>query len=105
MERIAFETILQFWRSTPGGAASGIIRIIGEPADAIRLAGAHRAMVRRHEEEPQVGARHLDHRQHTLEELRLSDAESGGWVMPVNQATRIAEGLLEGDRIRVVIEL
>ncbi|MBO9581746.1 MAG: DUF1905 domain-containing protein [Sphingobium sp.] len=105
MERIVFETILQLWRSTPGGAAGGIIKITGDPAEAIRLAalmGQWSDGTKKSRKSARVIA--------TIggtswKNSVFPDAETGGWVMPVNQATRIAETLLEGDRIQVVIEL
>ena len=105
MERIAFETILQLWRSTPGGAAGGIIKITGAPAEAIRIAaltGQWSDGTRKSRKSARVVS--------TIGSTRwknsvFPDEETGGWVMPVNLATRTAERISEGDRIRVVIEL
>ncbi len=105
MDRIEFETELQLWRSTPGGAAGGIIRIMGEPADAIRLAaltGQWSDGTKKSRKSARVvstigGTR----RKNSV----FPDEESGGWVMPVNLATRTAEKISEGDLVRVVIEL
>ncbi|MBO9499837.1 MAG: DUF1905 domain-containing protein [Novosphingobium sp.] len=105
MERIEFETELRLWRSTPGGAAGGIIHITGEPADAIRIAaltGQWGDGIKKSRKSARVMS--------TIGNTRwknsvFPDEETGGWVMPVNQATRVAESIAEGDRIRVVIEL
>ncbi len=105
MERIEFETILQLWRSTPDGAAGGIVRITGEAADAIRLA-ALTGQWSDGTKKSRKSARVISTIGGTTwKNSVFPDAETGGWVMPVNQATRIAEGLSEGDLIRVVIEL
>jgi len=105
MERIAFETELQLWRSTPGGAAGGIIKITGDPADAIRLA-ALTGQWSDGTKKSRKSARVISTIGGTSwKNSVFPDEETGGWVMPVNQATRIAEKLSEGDRIQVVIEL
>ncbi len=105
MERIEFETILQLWRSTPDGAAGGIVRITGDAADAIRLA-ALTGQWSDGTKKSRKSARVISTIGGTTwKNSVFPDAETGGWVMPVNQATRIAEGLSEGDLIRVVIEL
>lgn len=105
MERIAFETELQLWRSTPGGAAGGVIKITGEAAEAIRIA-ALTGQWSDGTKKSRKSARIVS----TIGSTRwknsvFPDPETGGWVMPVNQATRIAEGISEGDMIHVIIEL
>jgi len=105
MERIAFETELQLWRSTPGGAAGGIIKITGEAAEAIRIA-ALTGQWSDGTKKSRKSARVLSTIGGTTwKNSVFPDADTGGWVMPVNQATRIAEGIREGDVIPVVIEL
>lgn len=105
MERIEFETELRLWRSTSDGAAGGIISITGEPADAIRIA-ALTGQWSDGTKKSRKSARVIS----TIGGTRWKNSvfpapETGGWVMPVNLATRRAEGLSEGDLIRVVIEL
>lgn len=105
MERIEFETILRLWRSTPDGPAGGIISITGEPAEAIRIA-ALTGQWSDGTKKSRRSARVVS----TIGATRwknsvFPDEETGGWVMPVNLATRTAERIAEGDRIRVVIEL
>lgn len=105
MERIEFDTELQLWRSTPGGAAGGIIKIIGEPADAIRVA-ALTGQWSDGTKKSRKSARVMSTIGGTTwKNSVFPDEKTGGWVMPVNQATRIAEGLSEGDMIHIVIEL
>lgn len=105
MERIAFETILRLWRSTPDGPAGGVISITGEPADAIRIA-ALTGQWSDGTKKSRKSARVIS----TIGGTRwknsvFPDAETGGWLMPVNLATRTAEGLREGDIVRVIVEL
>ena len=105
MERIEFETILRLWRSTPDGPAGGVIHIMGEPADAIRtaaLTGQWSDGTKKSRKSARVMSTIGGT---TWKNSVFPDAETGGWVMPVNQATRIAEKIVEGDLIRVVIEL
>lgn len=105
MERIEFETILRLWRSTPDGVAGGIIKITGEPAEAIRIA-ALTGQWSDGTKKSRKSARVMSTiGRTTWKNSVFPDEETGGWVMPVNQATRIAEGIVEGDRIRVAIEL
>jgi hypothetical protein len=105
MERIEFDTELQLWRSTPGGAAGVIIKITGEPADAIRIA-ALTGQWSDGTKKSRKSARVMSTIGGTTwKNSVFPDEETGGWVMPVNQATRIAEGLSEGDTIHVVIAL
>jgi len=105
VDRIAFETELRLWRSPESKAAAGIIRITGEPAQAIRmavLAGQWSDGTKKSRKSARVIS---TIGKTTWKNSVFPDEETGGWVMPVNQATRTAEKLREGDRIRVVIEL
>ncbi len=105
MERIEFETELRLWRSTPDGPAGGIVSITGEAADAIRIAaltGQWSDGTKKSRKSARVFS--------TIGGTRwknsvFPDEETGGWVMPVNLATRTAEKLSEGDHVRIVIEL
>ena len=105
MERIEFDTILQLWRSTPGGPAGGIIKIIGEPAHAIHIA-ALTGQWSDGTKKSRKSARVISTIGGTSwKNSVFPDPDTGGWVMPVNLATRTAENISEGDHIRVVIEL
>jgi hypothetical protein len=105
MDRIEFETDLRLVRFTPDGAAGGYVSITGEPADAIRIA-ALTGQWSDGTKKSRKSARVISTIGGTTwKNSVFPDAETGGWVMPVNQATRRAEGIVEGDLIRVVIEL
>ena len=105
MDRIEVETQLLLWRSTEGGPAGGIIKITGEPAEAIQVA-ALTGQWSDGTKKSRKSARIVS----TIGQMRwknsvFPDDETGGWIMPVNLATRTAERLSEGDMVRVVIEL
>ncbi len=105
MERIAFETDLRLWRSPGSDAAAGVISIVGETAETIRMAALTGQWIDGTKKSRKSARVIATIGKTTWKSSIFPDPETGGWLMPVNQATRTAEKLSEGDRIRVVIEL
>ena len=103
MDRIEIETPLLIWTGE-SGARAGFVRITGEAAEAIRIAALTGQWLdkRKSRKSAKVVA--------TIGKTRwknsiFPDAESGGWVMPINQATRISERLEEGDLVQLSVEI
>lgn len=105
MEQIEIETSLLIWRSAESNSASGFVRIVGPPADAIRLAA--------------MTGQWMDGRKGNFGSAKVMatiggtswpnsvfpDKETGGWFLPVKKAVRQAEGLEEGDLVQLVVTL
>lgn len=103
MDRIEIETPLLMWTGD-SGARAGMVRITGEPAEAIRVAALTGQWLdpRKSRKSAKVMAEIGATR---WKNSVFPDEESGGWVMPVNQATRVAERLNEGDLVQLTIEI
>lgn len=105
MEQIEVETELLMFRSETSNSAGGYIRISGAAADAIRIAA--------------MTGQWADGRRGNFGSAKVTATIGGtswpnavfpekggdGWYMPVKLAVRKAEGLTEGDRVTVRIEL
>jgi hypothetical protein len=105
MERIEVEAPLLIWTSAASNTSSTYIVIVGEKADAIRLAA--------------ITGQWLDGGKRGFGSARVTvtigetvwqtslfpEKESGGWFLPVKKAVRDAEMLAEGDLVQAVIAL
>ncbi len=105
MAQIEIETPLLIWRSPASNSASGFVRITGPAADAIRATA--------------MAGQWMDGRKGNFGSAKVMatiggttwansvfpDKESGGWFLPVKKAVRQAEGLEEGDIVRLVMTL
>lgn len=101
-ERIEAQALLWRWQAATSPAAWHFLTLDGPAADAIRAAAAI-----------------TDRGQGGFGSVKVSvtigatrwrtslfpHRESGGWLLPVKKAVRLAEGLAEGDAVRLVIEL
>ena len=104
MEEFAVTTPLWRWRSANGPAAWYFLTIAGDAADGIRLAAVSGQWLegRRGFGSARVAARIGD----TIWKTSVfPHRESGGWLLPVKAAVRKAEGLAEGDPVRVIVSL
>ena len=104
MEDFTVTTSLWRWQSATAPAAWFFVTIAGDVADAIRLAA--------------ISGQWLDGRKGfgsarvdvtigaTIWQTSVfPHKESGGWLLPVKAAVRKAEGLAEGDLVRVTVSL
>lgn len=104
MERFEVTTPLWRWQSATAPAAWFFLTISGDAADSIRVAA--------------MSGQWLDKRGgfgSARVEAMVGDTvwktsvfphkESGGWLLPVKAAVRKAEGLVEGDDVRVTVSL
>lgn len=105
MTRIAFETVLEIWHSPENGSAGGYVRIAGEAADAIRVAAITGQWMN-------GGKRHFGSAKvtstigaTTWANSVFPEKGSESWFMPIKLAVRKAEGLSEGDRVAITVEL
>lgn len=104
MERIVIETPLIIWHSAQSNTASGYVRITGPAADAIRLAALTGQWLDRKgrfgvaKVKATIGGT-------SWANSVFPDKDTGGWFMPIKKAVRIAEGLEEGDMIKLTVEL
>ncbi|MBO9499838.1 MAG: DUF1905 domain-containing protein [Novosphingobium sp.] len=105
MERIETQAKLWRWQSATAPGAWHFFTIEGEAADAIRVAamtgqwldkgkgGFGSAKVR-----ATIGGT-------AWQTSVFPQSGSGGWVLPVKKAVRVAEGIAEGDIVPLRIEL
>jgi hypothetical protein len=104
MERIEIETPLVIWHSAESNTSSGYVRITGDAADAIRLAALTGQWLDRKgrfgtaKVTATIGGT-------SWANSVFPDKESGGWFMPVKKAVRLAEGLEEGEMVKLTVEL
>jgi hypothetical protein len=104
VEDFTVTTPLWRWQSATAPAAWFFLTIAGDEGDGIRLAA--------------IGGQWLDGRKgfgSARVEVLIGDTrwktsvfphkESGGWILPVKAAVRKAEGLVEGDQVRVTVSL
>lgn len=104
MEIIESEATLWRWQGATSAGAWYFLTISGEAADAVRLA----AMTGQWLDGPRgfgsirVVARIGDTAWGTS---IFPERASGGWVLPVKKAVRLAEGIEEGDLVRVILQL
>lgn len=104
MESFAVTTPLWRWQSATASAAWFFVTITGDAADGIRIAA--------------ISGQWLDGRKgfgSARVDVTIGDTswqtsvfphkESGGWLLPVKAAVRKAEGLAEGDLVRVTVSL
>jgi len=104
MERIEVEGVLRLWRSPTSNTASTYIVIAGEVADAIRIAAMTGQWLegRRGFGSARVTCTIGDS---VWQTSVFPEKTSGGWFLPIKVAVRRAEGLDEGDLVRVTLEL
>ncbi len=104
MESFTVTTPLWRWQSATAPAAWFFVAITGDAADGIRIAA--------------ISGQWLDGRKgfgSARVDVTIGDTswqtwvfphkESGGWLLPVKAAVRKAEGLAEGDLVRVTVSL
>ena len=104
MERIETQARLWRWQGAEAPAAWYFLTIEGEAADAVRIAAISGQWLDRR---PGFGSAKVTA---TIGDTSWATSvfphkESGGWLLPVKKAVRVAEGLEEGGLIQVTIAL
>ena len=104
-DAIETEARLWRWQGATAPAAWYFLTIAGEAADTIRVA----AMTGQWLDQGKTGFGSAKVTA-TIGETRWRTSvfphrESAGWLLPVKKAVRVAEGIEEGDLVRLVIEL